>query len=340
MQREQTPPMMTLLARWFGVPLVIVSAIVGSAIVVVLLFGSIAAEGERGIDELLRLVESDGGEKVLGVALLPQDKEVWQAARELSMRLEKKDVELAPDDVGVVVARLSALADRLLNKSEQLGETGLQKLQFVLSALAKTGETEAVGPLVRCLAAPRWQIRREALQALAIMHDNPAVREQAAGRICTILREDPEPVVRTVAAYALSFVADPGDREVIAALEQACQNGNEDREVIWNAALSLARLGSDAARSELLDMLDRTYWESSVKVRRATGNGQVVENPVPPYKVEEYLITAIEAVTDLDDPDLRAAVARLEQDSSLRVVDRVLKAKAARQANVEAAAGR
>ena len=319
------------MARWFGVPLLILTIIVGGAIVVVLLFGSLATEGERSLDELLTLVESEGGEKVLGMALMPQDKEVWQAARELSMRLEQPEAELAPHELDAVVARLSGLTDRLLEKSEKLGESGLQKLEYVLSAPAKTRSLEAVKPLERCLASPRWQVRRQALQALGTMHGNPRVGKRVVGRIGVILREDPDPVVRTVAAYVLSFLGDPADPAVITGLTRACRDDQEDREVVWNAALSLARLGSVAGKGQLLDMLDRVYWEKSVTVRTMLKSGQVLEKPMSLPRVESHLMTAIDAVSRLDDPQLWRAVAALEEDSSAKVVGKVRQVLAERK---------
>lgn len=329
---DSEPMTLPLMARLFGVPLLIVSLIIGAAVVVVLLFGRIAAEPQRTIDELLTVIETPHGEKMMGIALMPRDKEVWQAARELSLRLERMDVELQPGELGLVVSRLTALCDRIRADSGGLSEAGLAKMSFVVSALARTRDTGAVPPLVRCLDAPRWEVRRDAVHGLASMHEVPDVHDQAVGAIAKMVVDDEEPVVRTVAAYALSFVARPDDRVALEQLQRACEALDEDREVVWNAALSLARLGSGAGRGVLLDMLDRQYWETKAPLRVPTAGGQVVETAMTEDRVEAYLVTAIEAASHLNDETVWAQVAALEGDKSIRVVAKVREVLARRPA--------
>ncbi len=321
----------SVVLKLVGVPLLIVTLIVGGAITVVILFGRVSAEKDKSVTELLAAVESPHGEKLLDVALMPRDKEIWQAARELAMRLDKKEVEVSPADLDVIVQRLTALCDRMLASAGELGKTGVQKFEFVLAALARTDRPEAVAPVVRCLECPLWEIRRSAVQALASMHEVPGVRAAGLTPICRLAADDPEPVVRTVAAYALSFVADPTDTEAVEALTAICTGSEDQREVIWNAALSLARLGSPAGRAELLDMLDRSYWSEKVTMRIESAPGQIVESPMPPARIDEHLIAAIDAVSHLDDEELWSAVRALETDPSPQVVNRVREVMAGRE---------
>ncbi|RJP30950.1 MAG: HEAT repeat domain-containing protein [Phycisphaerales bacterium] len=317
------PPAGSVVIKLVAVPLLIVTLIVGGAITVVILFGRISAEQDRSVSDLLAAVESPHGEKLLDVALMPRDKEIWQAARELAMRLDKKEVEVTPAELSDVVQRLSALSDRMLASARDLGKTGVQKFEFVLAALARTDRPEAIAAIVRCLDCSLWEVRRSAVQALASMHQVEGVRDAALGPICRLAGEDPEPVVRTVSAYALSFVADPSDAAAIDVLTGICTGDESDREVIWNAALSLARLGSPAGRSELRDMLDRTYWSEKVPMRVEQSPGQFVEAPMSASRVDEHLIAAIDAVSHLEDEELWSLVRGLERDPSLSVVHKV-----------------
>ncbi|MCH7527834.1 MAG: hypothetical protein IID39_10390, partial [Planctomycetes bacterium] len=141
---------MPLMARLFGVPLLIISVILGCAVVVVLLFGSITGEQERSIDSLLTTLEASSGEKTAGV-LLPREKELWQVARELALRLGKKENELTSDELAEVVKRLSALLLRESARSEQLSPMGRKKMNYVMTALARTESAKAVEPLLGVL---------------------------------------------------------------------------------------------------------------------------------------------------------------------------------------------
>ena len=137
----------SLMARLFGVPLLIISVVIGCAVVVVLLFGSITTDRQRSVTELLSIIESSGGEKTAGV-LLPSEKELWRVAGELAGRLTRKDAELSEPELAEVVARLSAVLERDRSTPNH-SEMGRKKLHFVMVALGHTGRSEAVEPLAR-----------------------------------------------------------------------------------------------------------------------------------------------------------------------------------------------
>ncbi len=318
----------SLMAKLFGVPLLIISVIVGCAIVVVLLFGSITTDRERSISGLLDVLESRVGERTAGV-LLPNEKEVWQVGRELALRLQKKEAELTPEELETVVSRLSSLLARVSADSEGLSEMGRKQMHFVIQALSKTGSPAAVRSVVAVLDDDDATTRREALSALAGLRDVPEVRS-ALPRLIGALN-DSDSVVRTVACVAVSAVADEGDAVAIGALGRVYSE--MDREVRWNAALAMARLGSDRGKSTLLDMLSRRYWESEVKVRSETASGTVREYPLPPPAIERYLVVTVEASSRLADSELWAEIRRLESDASPAVVGAVRAAVERRASN-------
>src|SRR5437762_5374614 len=95
------PPMSkTLLARLFVVPAILVSMLVAGLMSVVILFGWPGIGQRPSANELLTTMEQNAGERQLGMALLPQDKDVWLAAQELAERLRNRDKELKPDEIG------------------------------------------------------------------------------------------------------------------------------------------------------------------------------------------------------------------------------------------------
>ncbi|MCC7292872.1 MAG: HEAT repeat domain-containing protein [Phycisphaerales bacterium] len=316
------PPMTaSLMARLFGVPLLIVTLIIGSAVVVVLLFGSISSEQERSVDDLLAVMDREPTGKVFDVALMPADKEIWQAGKELAARLQKKDAELSTEDLQKIVARLSALIARDLPRSASFREDRRGVLHFAIAALGATGEADSIAPLRKALHAEDWQTRREALKALGAAHKTVGARASAA-EIASLL-DDPEATVRTVAAFVLTFLASPQDEDVLAQLQRACARPGEDREVRWNAALTLARLGSSRSKDVLLAMLDRRYWAEGTPVRLEGGGGGPTEKPMPPGQVEAILRATVEAASNVQDADVRQAIEALGKDESLLVREAV-----------------
>ena len=316
------PPAMsaTLMGRLFAVPLLIVSVIVGAAVVVVLLFGSITRDRERPIAELLDILETSTGEKTVSFMLLPKEKELWQVARELALRLEKKDAELTTDELTDTTKRLADLLRRDAADSSEFTEMGRQKLHFVMRALALTESPSAVIPLADMLDDASPQTRREALASLGGLRLVPTI-EQALPDVYRMLH-DSDAVVRMVACASIAGIAKHGDDGAIQALQSVYFD--EDREVKWNATLALARLGSDAGKSLLLDMLDRSYWENEVKARLETAiDAPPVEYPLPPNKVVEYLCAAIESGAYLDDPQVWTGIDALASDESPLVRDKV-----------------
>ncbi|NOT00009.1 MAG: HEAT repeat domain-containing protein [Phycisphaerales bacterium] len=310
-----------LLARLFAVPMLIVGMIVGCAVVVVLLFGSIATDRQQSIESLLNTLKASAGETTAGV-LLPRDKELWQVANELAQRMKNADSELTAEERDLAIDGLLGLHARDIGDINTLSEMGRKRLAFFMYALARSGSPRAVPPLVATLDASNVDLRVEALRALAEMGDG-ARSSDALPRMTAALT-DRSPVVRTVACAALSAIARPGDAEVVDALGRASMD--EDREVQWNAALALARLESDRGKGLLLDMLNRTYWEDEVKVRTVTPKGEALEYPMPPQAVNRYLIAAIDAGGRLPNDDIRDQIRALMSDASPEVKNAAMKA--------------
>jgi HEAT repeat protein len=300
------------LLRLFAIPSVIVAAIVGSAVLVVVLFGAISTESQRSIDELVTVLETSRGERLVGGVLLPQDKEVWQAGPELVLRLGKKEAELTPEQVTRVAGRLANLLRAEAADTSTLSAEGRKRLHLLMRALAETEDPAVVPLLANLVRDESAETRREALMTLGRLADVEGVRATLPAVIAAV--GDPHAVVRMVACVLLGRLASPDDAGAIVALQRAYVD--EDREVRWNGALSLARLRDGSGASLLDDMLRRDYWEEEIRASLQQDDGRRAEYQMPAEAVERYLAASINAVSHLDREELWARVHALKSDPS------------------------
>lgn len=318
------PMTFSLLGRFFAVPLVIIGTIVGGAILVVLLFGGPASPDHRTIDDLLQALESGSGEKSLGV-LLPREKELWQTALELSVRMDGKDKEasLTEAELTSVAARLSAMVLTDLDNVDRMATIGAERtnqrkvrsrrLEFLIGALGRTERPEAVDVLIEVVRRQAEPYVQVAMQMLGNLHALEATRE-AVEPILALLKGTKVVETRLVACTALSVLAERGDRRVTDALASA--RLVDDGEVAWAAGLALARLGDSAGKSTLLDLLDRSFLASGERYRVTDESGTVRRYPLPPQRVDGLMLAAMDAARNLSDADLWETIQGLESDPS------------------------
>ncbi len=306
---EPPPGAMTagLMGRLFIVLAVLVCVLLAVATVVVL-FGTSSLDKPRSIAQMLTSLESNAGDRTLGQMLLPGDKEYWQAAQQLSSRLEQKEKYLRPEEVEPTAQRLIAILDRL-GPGRSAEESGARQQYFLLTALAHLEAASAVPPVLEFLEAPHSAARIAGLRALAQMRRVPEAR-RAVGKVLPLL-EDGRTEVEIVACAALAALGEQGDVVVIRALEGKM---GSDREVQWNAALALAHLGGAGGKLVLMNMLDRSYWEG-IQLDYQDGN-QRVQRQYADVEVSNYLSAAIEAAGHLDDDDLADLICGLCGDES------------------------
>ncbi len=301
------------------VPFIIVMVIVLCAVVVVLSFGAIASNRERPITEILEMLESSSGQRTARFALMPHDKEVWQAAQELALRLEQLDQEIAPEDRPEIQDRLVRLLERDFEASENPEQLVRQRLFFVMHATARSGAVQALPLLIGALDRDDADLRREALRALSLMGHVPEARTAIAA--ITARLSDDETVVQVYACVALTNLASPDDSAAIEALRRAQLGEAKARDLYWNATLTLARLKSALALPAILDMLTRGYWEQQ-RVHYAVPGGPDVERGLSPQRVDDYLLAALDAAANLRVQEVWDLIERLTRDPSLRVAGR------------------
>lgn len=322
------PLTLSLLGRFFGVPLLIIGVIVGGAVAVVLLFGGPANPPRRTVDELLQVLESNSGERSLGV-LLPREKELWQAAQELTLRLQRKQTELSAEEVQLVADRLGRLVATDLESREKVvtyGDDRTQqlrlrssRLQFSIHALGRTETDSAVGVLIDIVRLGLEPYVADAIQELGNLHGHANAREGIEPMIATLSRSS-RPETLLSACTSLSVLASAADQKVIDALSQV--RLRFEGEVEWSASLALGRLGSAAGRTTLLDLLDRSFWESGERFESMDESGKVHRYPMPPSRTEQWLMASIDAAARLNDVELWTMIERLRSDASPAVSGR------------------
>ncbi len=328
------PMTFSLMGRLFAVPLLIIGTIVGGAVLVVLLFGAPAAPQARSVDSLLQALEASGGERSMGI-LLPREKELWQTALELSVRLEKKqqDAELSQADLASIARRIAGMVRTDLANLGTIPTVGVERanqqevrstrLQFLIRALGRTEQAEAVDPLIEIVRSGEEPFAQVAMQMLGDMHSIPEV-QKGVEPIVGLLQRGAKPETRLVACTVLSLLAPHGDSAAIEALRSA-RLGTEG-EVVWSASLALARLGSNAGKSTLLDLLDRKFLSRADLYQVTDKAGVTHRYPFPPQRVEEVMLAAIDASARLNDADLWDSIGRLQSDPSPTVRSRAIAA--------------
>lgn len=325
---EQDPPPITLsvIGRLFGVPLLIISTIVGGAVAVVLLFGAPSMPERQSVDQLVQALESSSGERSLGI-LLPREKQLWQTSLELCERLTKQGSEFTEEELIGLAGRLSTLVREDLKTVENLPTAGAERgdqrrvrgsrLEFSIRALGRTKRPEAVPALIEVVQSKREPFAAVAARELGDLHDLPGSRE-AVGSVVELLATAEQNETRLVAVTVLSVLGERGDQRSIDALN-AARVKYED-EVAWASSLGLARLGSLDGRATLLDLLDRGFWEQGERYKTTDSSGQTRRYRMPDARVEQWLLAALDACSGLlNDAEVRAAVERLSSDASLRV---------------------
>ena len=209
---------------FFILPMLLVFGAIG----VFLLFGLIAHE-DKSVDEYL--AEVTGG----GI------NEPWQGAFGLANKLAQD--ESLYRDPGI--ARRIAAA---------LGHPSAQAPRvrtFLLLALGSVGHESSVPVVVEYLDDPNADVRLNAI--VAISNIGVPAASATAPQVAERLKDDDE-TVRGYSAYVLGAL---GNTEAIKSLEVALND--PVGQVRWNAAVALARLGTDTGRAELHRMIDRDY---------------------------------------------------------------------------------
>ncbi|HPF40381.1 MAG TPA: HEAT repeat domain-containing protein [Phycisphaerae bacterium] len=326
----EVPPMTaTLMGRLFVVPALVVVSLLAVAVVVIS-FGASPIEKPNSVDELLRMIESDSGDRSLGnMVLSPKSKQTWQAAQELAIRFEKgrfgdEPIEpMAQRLISLIRKRRDAAASDKISAEDR--ESGVALQQFLILALAKLKTTSGLQATIEWLGDSDPQIRRIALQGIADMREMPEAK--TALKAMYPLLEDDTPEVRIVAALAIAAVAPKGDKAAIQHIEAMAWT---DRDTQMNRATALAKLGSVGGRIMMLNMLDRGYWRN---LSPPTDESASAWRPLSEDEISARLIALAPIAATLNDAAIIEAITHLSKDDpSPQVRDAAIEALALRTA--------
>ncbi len=245
----------------------------------------------------------------------------WQAAVNLADALrDPRNVHLRKD--AAVAGRLASMLDREID-SGAMDDDALKLRIYLCNALGEFQlSTIAAPPLVKAASTERQEpekyVRFAAVKALAVlMTDAPDFQRDAHPEVLTVLMkaaDDPEPVVRSTAAFALGAF---GGDEARKRLQRMVSDAYPD--VRYNAATTLARLGDAAAVPVLVEMLDPID-TAGVTAEKEEGSRN--------YKRTAIHINALRTVIELaqhnssaDLAPIRSAIEKLRAAKPSKAVD-------------------
>jgi len=256
---------------FFIFPMLLVIGAVG----VFLLFGLIAHENKTAQEYL---AEVTGG----GI------NEPWQGAFGLA-NLLAQDESLQGDP---------AIAQLIANALDHPNAEDPQVRTFLLLALGRVGHPDSIPLLTGYLDDPDADVRLKTLWAIGNI-GAPAADQSTPQLVEHLTDEDS--AVRGYTAYVLGTL---DDQRAVDPLEIALND--PVGQVRFNAAVALARLGSDAGMEELRRMIDRKYLVDSGEL-----NAQ---------QQQDAMVAAMQAFTMLRAPDVQNELNDLlENDPDARV---------------------
>jgi len=238
----------SMLLRWFLIPALVVAA--GVALV-----GGISILTTKSMSPAELLYQ-----------LRPGNSEArrWQAAYGLSAVVTAKKDELPPGFSRQLIRYFGDCVD-----GKDRGDPRF--MQYLALALLNLRDRDAIPVFRRALRLEDDSSTRiYALMALSEMR-SPA---DSLGGAVAALMDDPDPAIRTMAAYAAGKI---GGAAAVGPLRSHLED--TDLDVRWNAALGLARMGDDSGLDLLMRMTDRTYLREVSGLDRE-GESEVVRNAV------------------------------------------------------------
>lgn len=191
--------------------------------------------------------------------------------------------------------------NELIQAFEQARHDDNRVRQYLALAMGRTGNKVFIEPLVTGLSEEKEQNLSSLIYALGMLADKRTASslyqylDHRSGRIRSI----------TVVALGNMY-----DRDSIPQLQKALLD--QEANVQWGAAISLARLGNGAGKTILLSLLNREYFNNFEQV--------------DPQEQNHLILSAIEASQSLNDRDLLEAITQLSKnDKNMKVRSSALK---------------
>lgn len=217
-----------------------------------------------------------GGFALLGRLILGAEDSLDAQLLRLRQAPLHKDRGLAAYNLATMIPGVTDPAERRQLSASLLGALAEVRSEddpamavYLLLAIGRLGQDASLAPLADRLDDPRPELRQAAVRGLIgwlQARESPAGPEGEPMAVPplpatvqpALLRRlgDTAPEVAADAAVALGRVASRGDTAAMASLRQAMQRPDQAwREVRWNAAVALARLGDEAGGRWVADVL-------------------------------------------------------------------------------------
>ncbi|HEX6961286.1 MAG TPA: HEAT repeat domain-containing protein [Lacipirellula sp.] len=246
------PPSARFIIQLFVIPALIV------AVVVLIWFGieSLARSGEQDPDAIVAALRSSNQAR-------------FQQAKELAdmLRLPERYPELKTNQE--LAQKLAAYLDEMI-EAGSTAEAEVTMRIFLVTALGEFHVDDGLPVLIKAAQSdPERDVRRRAINAIAVLMDGLAEKKQTATRdelVAALLElaDDQDELIRSETAFALGVVAasSADNAELIAKLQELADDPYTDAR--FNAAVGLARAGAPGAARAVAEMLDPESIAASV----------------------------------------------------------------------------
>lgn len=299
------------------IQLVLVPAfIVICSVTIAILFAKLASSTENIDTQLKRLRESSGSGHMAFNLQDPRYKDRSMAAFNVATMIPtikdpKERARVGRELLDILESNLSAESesDDMLNV-------------YVLGAIGQLGQEGGLEAIAKRLtmSGARPMVKQGAIRGL-LSWPRDEEAKKFAHQVLPLLN-DPDLNVSTTAAAALGQLGEKGDSETILALKEAWKNASEkQRDLRWNSASSLARLGdSDGTRFLVEVLLNRAA------LAKMEADGAGIDPKVPagtllsPNMQDQVILSALAASVTIDAPEVWAKIDELKaNDLSLPV---------------------
>lgn len=317
------PPTFRGLVRLFVIPLLIA----GGVVAIMIPIGRMAG-GNLTLEQHLERLKQPGGERTMGL-IGPASKQRFIDAKAVVDHMkgglsEEQRVKLAGQlveilekhtkaDEGDVQHMLLLALGRVWQQepgeAAMNSEAAIQSRALVLETLKK--HLTAQQPRARTAAAlamawSRGQVESDAAIAVLAAKLNDGL-------------EDLD--VRMACAAALGAIATSSDQSAVDALNSARSDGDaRNSELVWTAAVALARMGRMEAKPTVMMLLDRAELEKLRVYDRETDPQNPVFRNLNEAEQQRFLLNAMEGAKHLNDEEVRGRLERIaKEDKAVRV---------------------
>ena len=302
--------------------LVIITAVIAIAgILIVTMFGVLAPKAAE-VEDLVAKIAQPGGVGKIGPFSDPRNSERYRAAATLSQMLrEHRAAEVREPGSGELTAeQLTSIHQSMVELLTQEGpQVDGQLHAMAVFIVGQAGQAGGFDAIVSSVGRPEPLVRQFAIKAMLVWPDQTQAKAERE-RVQPLLT-DSDPAVRVEAARALGALSSPQDESTIAALRDAMLTSDgESRDLRWNAAIALARLGDPAGSVFVADVLLN---RDALAQLPAEETGPGATRTMPKQAQDQVIWLTLHAVDDMTHAAVWDRIERLsETDPNAAIVQK------------------